>query len=216
MLLPGPSPVHDGGKTDRTSATTTSNAKQPFAPKSVFDCFYHRTSWFNFAPDQFQSRFSRRLGMRKWSLSHLLGLLGLLLRVPGVPVVHTSLLLRWGPEQAVYERGRRRRRGRHSPVALAGDLGWRVVVVANHLAVGWGRSLHSRALFVLPGQGVLGLHHSDAWVDARGRGLQPGREQQWQTVSVTAGLEPLCESVGTTTVTRDPFLGTWPGRSWRG
>lgn len=88
--------------------------------------------------------------------SHLLGLVGLLLRVPGIPVVHSSLLRRRGPEQTLYERGRGRLRGRHSPVAVAGAQGRRVVVVPDHLAVGGRSSFDSRALLLLPGQGVLG------------------------------------------------------------
>lgn len=40
-------------------------------------------------------------------LSHLLGLLGFLLGIPGVPVVHAPLLRVWRSQQAVYERGGR-------------------------------------------------------------------------------------------------------------
>lgn len=90
-------------------------------------------------------------------MSDLLGLLGFLLGIPCVPVVHASLLLRWRSEQTLYERGRRRLWGRYSPMAVAGRQGRRVVVVSDHLAVGRGSSFHSRALLLLPGQGLLGF-----------------------------------------------------------
>lgn len=90
-------------------------------------------------------------------LSHLLGLLGFLLRIPRIPVVHTSLLLRWRSEQTVYKRGRGCLWGRYSPMVVAGGQGCRVVVVPNHLTVCWWSSFYSRALLLLPGQGLLGF-----------------------------------------------------------
>lgn len=83
------------------------------------------------------------------SSSHLLGLLGFLLGVPAVPAVHASRR----SEEAAYERGGGRLRGRHSP-------GRGVVVVPDHLAVGGRGSVRAGALLVLPGQSL--LQHADA------------------------------------------------------
>lgn len=94
-------------------------------------------------------------------LSHLLGLLGPLLCVPGV---HTSWLLRQRSEYTVDEGGR----GRHSLVA--GGQSRLVVVVPDDLAVGGRSSFSSRALLLLPRRGL--LEHADAGMDAWGRSLQ--------------------------------------------
>lgn len=59
-------------------------------------------------------------------------------------------------------------------MVVAGRQGRRVVVVPDHLAVGWGGSFHSGALLLLPGQGLLGFQHTDAWVDTGRGGLQTG------------------------------------------
>lgn len=106
--------------------------------------------------------------------SHLLGLLGFLLRVPCIPVVHTSWLLRQRCEQTVHEGGRGRLWGRYS--LMVGGQGRWVVVVPNHLTVGWRSSFNSRAPFVLPRQGL--LQHADAGMDAWGRSLQSENRQR--------------------------------------
>lgn len=57
-------------------------------------------------------------------------------------------------------------------MAVAGGQGRRVVVVPNHLAVGRRSPFYSRALLLLPGQGVLGHQHADAGVDTRRGSLE--------------------------------------------
>lgn len=59
-------------------------------------------------------------------------------------------------------------------VASGGQRGW-PVEVPDGLVVGWRSSFESRAVLLLPGQGVLGFQHADAWVDAGRRGLQTGQ-----------------------------------------
>lgn len=67
------------------------------------------TRLFLVCSDNFQMRQAEK---KSWNTeavpSHLLGLLGFLLRIPGVSVVHAALPLRGRSQQAVYERGRRR------------------------------------------------------------------------------------------------------------
>lgn len=111
--------------------------------------------------------------------SHLFRLLGFLLCVPCVPVFHTSLLLGQRSEQAVYERGRRPLQGRYSPMALGGGECCWVVKVPDGFAVSRGSSLDLRVLFLLPGQSLLGRQHTNTWMDAWGRSLQPG-DRRWR------------------------------------
>lgn len=107
--------------------------------------------------------------------SHLLGLLGLLLAVSYIPGVRSALLRRRRPEQTLYEGGGGRLQGRRSSMVGAGRQRGRPVDLPDGLVVGGRSSVQPRGLLLLPGQGVLGLQHADAWVDAGGRSLQTGQ-----------------------------------------
>lgn len=59
-------------------------------------------------------------------------------------------------------------------MVAAGRQRGRPVEVPDHLVIGRRSSFEPRALLLLPGQGVLGFQHTDAWVDAGRRSLQTG------------------------------------------
>lgn len=87
------------------SATTTTNVKQPLNhSEGIF--FNQWTLILIFSQQLDRILVFPQTRNKEAVKSDLLGLVGLLLRVPGVPVVHSSLLGRQGPEQTLYERGR--------------------------------------------------------------------------------------------------------------
>lgn len=98
-------------ETDHMSATTTTNENQPLNHSEWISTIHQAVPHWLLTTCQVASRqkilfFPPQARNKEAVLSHLLRLLGFLLRVPCIPVVHTSLLLRWRSEQAVYEWGR--------------------------------------------------------------------------------------------------------------
>lgn len=69
-------------------------------------------------------------------------------------------------------------------MVAAGRQRGRPVEVPDHLVIGRRSSFEPRALLLLPGQGVLGFQHADAWVDAGRRSLQTAQGQARSEVSV--------------------------------
>lgn len=78
----------------------------------------------------------------------------------------------------------------------------RPVKVPDGLVVGWRSSFEPRAVLLLPGQGVLGFQHADAWVDAGRRSLQTGQGKH------TVSLDSLLDTSTATHIARHT-AGLW-------